>query len=1044
MAVGVTLTAALAGSLLVLTSQAATTVSSFSATADARVEKSAPTRNFGSATKLLSDGSPVTESFFRFTVAGVSGTVARAQLRVYAHDGSSNGPAVYATGTSWAEASINYANRPARTSAALEDKAGVPSGTWVTYDVTSAVKGDGTYGFVLAGPSKDATGMDSRETARPPVLDLTVTTTDAPAPAPTPDTTPPSASITAPAAGSSYTSAQTVPITVQASDDTGVERVEYYDQGVYRASEDTAPYSYAWQVTSADNGAHRWTAKVYDAAGNSSSSAPVDVSVDVAAPDGGTASGPVSAVSETDPVPHSGDAADDPAIWIHPTDPAKSTVIGTDKLGGLGVYDLQGTQLQYQGDSQPNNVDLRYNFPLAGERVGLVATSDRTTDSIRLYRVDAQTRELVHVSARQISTGHGLYGLCMYHSPQSGKYYVFESDNSGTVQQWELFEAGSGKVDAKKVRSFAVGSTTEGCVADDELGGLYISEEDVALWRYGAEPGAGSERSKVDAAGAGRLSADIEGLSIYYGAGGAGYLIASSQGSSNFAVYDRGGGNPFVKSFQVDAGAVDAATYTDGIDVTNVPLGERFSEGAFVAQDDRNDSGNQNFKLVPWGQVARSGTPLKMDTSFDPRQVGASDPAPTPAPAPEPTPAPTPAPDPTPAPSGGTSYHVDSTAGSDSEVGTSPETAWRTLRKAASAPLNPADRLLLRRGSSWSETLDLPRSGTSDHPIEVSAYGEGARPEVKGVSRCALVGGSYVAVRELKLGPCSWAGIEVYGSHDTIERNLVTGNAAGVYVKPGAVSNRILGNDIKDNNQMSVLTQTSTSDDSGAFGVLLKGDDTEVAQNLISGSDAFSYDYGRDGAAIEVYGGQRNHIHHNQAVDNDVFTELGNPRSADNTYAYNMVRSALADSVFAVTRGAESGYGPVTGTRLYNNSIRLTGANSQGFVCHAGCSPEILRMRNNIVSAVKKTGYADGVFDEDYDLFLGGPEQFQVGSHSRIGDPLWIEPSAWNLRLRLGSPAIDAGANLPYSRDLDDRALPRDGDGDGQSVPDLGSYEYGG
>lgn len=92
-------------------------------------------------------------------------------------------------------------------------------------------------------------------------------------------------------------------------------------------------------------------------------------------------------------------------------------------------------------------------------------------------------------------------------------------------------------------------------------------------------------------------------------------------------------------------------------------------------------------------------------------------------------------------------------------------------------------------------------------------------------------------------------------------------------------------------------------------------------------------------------------------------------------------------------------------------------------------------MRNNIVFAVKKTGYADGVFDEDYDLFLGGPEQFQMGSHSRVGDPLWIDPSAWNLRLRLGGPAIDAGTDLSYSRDLNDRSVPRVC----QAATDLGS-----
>ena len=58
----------------------------------------------------------------------------------------------------------------------------------------------------------------------------------------------------------------------------------------------------------------------------------------------------VSATVETEPVPHSGDAADDPAIWIHPSQPSLSTIIGTDKLGGLAVYDLAGHQIQFLAD----------------------------------------------------------------------------------------------------------------------------------------------------------------------------------------------------------------------------------------------------------------------------------------------------------------------------------------------------------------------------------------------------------------------------------------------------------------------------------------------------------------------------------------------------------------------------------------------------------------------------------------------------------------------------------------------------------------------
>jgi hypothetical protein len=157
---------------------------------------------------------------------------------------------------------------------------------------------------------------------------------------------------------------------------------------------------------------------------------------------------------------------------------------------------------------------------------------------------------------------------------------------------------------------------------------------------------------------------------------------------------------------------------------------------------------------------------------------------------------------------------------------------------------------------------------------------------------------------------------------------------------------------------MSVLT-VGGSDDSGAIGVLLRGDRTEVAFNTISGSDAFSYDYGRDGAAVEVYGGQKNHIHHNFAQDNDAFSELGHSRSADNTYAYNVVLSSLETSVFVVTRGSGSSYGPVLRTSLYNNSVLLTGAQSQGVVCSSGCNADILRMRNNVIQAVWKVGYAD-------------------------------------------------------------------------------------
>ena len=327
----------------------------------------------------------------------------------------------------------------------------------------------------------------------------------------------------------------------------------------------------------------------------------------------------VTATVETDPVPSSGDAADDPAIWVHPTDPSLSTIIGTDKEGGLVVYDLSGSQLQYISGIRPNNVDIRHGVPLGGQLIDLVVASERDDDVIVVYRVDPQTRQLVAVGA-PVSTGMDIYGICLYHSPVTDGYYVFvTSEEAGPVGQFELTDNGSGGITGRLVRDFVMTTTAEGSVADDDLGYLYVAEEDVGVWKYGAEPDSGSDRVSVDALGP-NLEDDIEGMTIYYGPGETGYLIVSSQGSDEYVVYQREGDNEHVHSFEIlDSAGIDGATNTDGIDVISAPLGPAFPMGLFVAQDGENDPENQNFKLVPWELVAGSANPSLIEAGRDPR-----------------------------------------------------------------------------------------------------------------------------------------------------------------------------------------------------------------------------------------------------------------------------------------------------------------------------------------------------------------------------------------------------------------------------------------
>lgn len=356
--------------------------------------------------------------------------------------------------------------------------------------------------------------------------------------------------------------------------------------------------------------------------------------VGLAAPVASAAVVQVSATVETAPIHGSGDAADDPAIWIHPTDPSKSTIIGTDKSTdgrGLVVYDLSGRELFYYPDGRMNNVDVRYNFPLGSSRVGLVGVSNRAR-SLDFYKVNESDRSLTKVGSfaptASIATPRG---FSFYHSPDTGKYFAYVTD-IGKVEQWEL-DGSTGSVKGRLVRSWTVSGPahTEGLVADDEMKRLYIAQEDIGgIWRYGAEPGdptAGTRVVSTTESG-GDIVQDIKGISIYYGSGGAGYLLAASQGSNRFHAYARDDNRP-LGAFAIPAGnGIDAVTGMDGVDVTNFGVGGPFPQGFFVTQDTANDGGQrQNFKAVPWQSIASAYTPaLLVDAAYDPRKIGAGTP----------------------------------------------------------------------------------------------------------------------------------------------------------------------------------------------------------------------------------------------------------------------------------------------------------------------------------------------------------------------------------------------------------------------------------
>jgi hypothetical protein len=168
---------------------AATTSLTFTPAADAQASEVSPTTNYGTLDRLLVDGGadPDVVSYLRFDLSGVTSPVQRATLRVWVQSdgGSQNGPEVRSTGTSWSETGLTWSNRPAPTGGILDDKGALAGGTWVEYNVTSAVTGNGAVGFVLLPQSNDGAVFDSRQGANKPQLVLTMNSTETPTPTPT-------------------------------------------------------------------------------------------------------------------------------------------------------------------------------------------------------------------------------------------------------------------------------------------------------------------------------------------------------------------------------------------------------------------------------------------------------------------------------------------------------------------------------------------------------------------------------------------------------------------------------------------------------------------------------------------------------------------------------------------------------------------------------------------------------------------------------------------------------------------------------------------
>ncbi len=150
----------------------------FTTVADARVVQDSPTTNYGTSTTLQADGDTVQTSFIRFTISGLSGSIQNVKLRVFCTtNGTNNGPASYLADSNWIESGtggVTWDTQPSLLSGASDNKGSIAISSWVEYDVTALVTGNGTYTFALVADGNDGVTFSSREGGTPPQLVVTL------------------------------------------------------------------------------------------------------------------------------------------------------------------------------------------------------------------------------------------------------------------------------------------------------------------------------------------------------------------------------------------------------------------------------------------------------------------------------------------------------------------------------------------------------------------------------------------------------------------------------------------------------------------------------------------------------------------------------------------------------------------------------------------------------------------------------------------------------------------------------------------------------
>ena len=257
---------------------------------------------------------------------------------------------------------------------------------------------------------------------------------------------------------------------------------------------------------------------------------------------------------------------------------------------------------------------MEYGFAFGGRAIDIFAVvTERYQRRLRVFTIAADGSGLsdlgaVPVLEGQAGEGGAPMGIGLYRRPRDGAVFAIVAPKTGPADgylwQYRLH-------DARRRASFAgvvvavgpLGGTgeIEAVAVDDDAGHVYYADEDNGVHQWHADPDREDASTELAHFAREGFSGDREGLAIYGGRGGDGWIIATDQlpVNSGYHLYRRNatqGSTSDHPAVRVFSGGADS---TDGIEATSRDLGPEFPGGLFVAMN----SSARNFLFYRWKDI---------------------------------------------------------------------------------------------------------------------------------------------------------------------------------------------------------------------------------------------------------------------------------------------------------------------------------------------------------------------------------------------------------------------------------------------------------